>query len=256
MTETDLFSLAHQTLMKADAERDRENYLEAIRLYTHARDRYARLSADYPSKDTDIVKFRTVYCTTQIESIAKEHNIPVRTSQSPSLPGSSMPSVQPNSSRPDSSAVPLVDTVALLEQAKQLLKTDKPDEAMQTLMQVLRGQPGNFAARILIGTAQCKAQRFSEAVTMMEALIEEDVISPHVYIVLGTAYFCLGRIPEAQKALQESIQLDDSIPEAYYDLTLVTLATKPLDIETARKHYKKSLELGGEKNPKLDFLLK
>lgn len=249
-TTSDLFQKAYTALQKADVMRDSDKVTEAISLYEDTIRQYDNLASKYPDIEAAIVKFRITYCQTQIEELKKME-------------------IGDKEDKPKTAAMPQRDDDTRSSQEKAddslseikakalaFIKTGQTDLAISTLVKAMGEAPDDSSIRVLIATAQCKAGRYDDAVKLMTSVIEEDGNVTGAYMVLATAYFGQGKFKESQKALKQATKLDGNLKEGFFDLAKVTLLVQPIDTESARKYYKKYIELGGKKDPSLDFLLK
>lgn len=254
-TSSDLFQQAYETLTKADEAKTEKRLREASKFYRQALTMYTDLARKYPDLETEVVKFRINYCETQIQAIAKSLD-GIMAAEENKIVGATGETNPPPAHTTESQSTNAVEVSALLQKARSTLKTGDADGAMRILLDVIRYEPGNTNARLLVGTAQCMAGRYEDAIKMMTPIIEEQPQNPYPFIILGTADFGLGRLADAAVAMKRAIQLNDTIAEAHYDMVQIILATEPLDTNAARKHYKRAIELGASKDPKLDYLLK
>lgn len=231
---------AYYTLVKADEARDNENFTEAMELYREALHSYVRLSRTYPDWQPGAIRFQITYCNNQLEAVLKKMDMKIL---SPELEGTAAGEGEP-------------DLEAIKSTAKLLLKKEETAKARSLLLEGLRLDPDDKTVRLLMGIVHCQAREFENAVHLLEQLVKEDHTNANAHIVLGTAYFGLGRFPDAREEMERAMQLDPDLNEAHYNLTQILLATTPPDLKAARYHYKRALDLGSEPDESLEFLLK
>jgi Flp pilus assembly protein TadD len=250
-TASGLLEASYASMVQGDLHRDGADKASALESYRKALSGFITASQKYPEIDPEVVKFRIAYCDNQIETLMKESG--VNGSRLPATPeerDSMTPAhVQTAGAAADAMGIQLR---AVREQIAQRELT----EARSALITLLRQSPDDPEIRILMAIVQCMLGRFDDADNMMTTLIQEKPTLSRAYAVLSTAKIGLGDLTEAKNALSKAISLGSASPEVYYNMTQVILATKPLDAEAARAHYKKSLQMGGRRDPDLDYLLK
>lgn len=246
---------ARQNLAAADAARDANEFGDALQFYRDALTRFIDISKTHPELEPEVIRFRISYCDAQIEKLmfaaGKKNNVTRLRTPDAEIIAATNPAPSP---APLTALSPL--SPAELAKAKQYIAAGTPDKAMPILTKLLQTGHSDPEIRLLIATAQCRAGRFVDAVSTTIALLEDEPDNARAFLLLATAYFGLADIEHAEASMLKSIEIAPNIPEAHFNMTQILLAKKPFDEETAKRHYRKSIELGGAPDPSLAFLLK
>jgi tetratricopeptide (TPR) repeat protein len=253
------FEEAHQTLLRADEARDGERLEQAVELYDNAFRLYTGLSQFYPHWQPDVVQFRITYSASQAAALRKKIG---STNAVPAValgPDAELPPLGGETEGRSANAVPAprvaVELDALQTTAKLFLRNGNPAKARELLLDGLRRDPDSVPLRLLMGTAQCEASNFNDVIYLAGQLVEDAPENPQAHVILGTAYFALGRLTQAREALEMALTKRPELPEAHYDLARVILAVTN-DLPGARQHYQRSLELGGAPDKDIEERLK
>jgi tetratricopeptide (TPR) repeat protein len=105
-----------------------------------------------------------------------------------------------------------------LMRASMLLETD-PAAAAQLAGAVLKDHPGHDAATLLLTTARRRLGNSAGAIDIMEALGLAQPESALVQLELGRTYAACGRVREATAALECALKLDQSLADAWAELS-------------------------------------
>ena len=254
------FKVAYELLVKADDARDGGKLDEAVTLYQKAVGKYITLSRRYPQWEETMTKFRIVYCGNQIDSIFRSKKQNSASRKNPKVGSAEQDKVQKQDSRATVPAPAPPQTITGIEKisndARAFLSQGKTEQARKVLMQGLDMDPDDESIRVMIGIVQCRTGEFKEALHLLAALIEDDKRNALAHLLLGTAHFGLGRISEAGDSIGRAISLDPNMSEAHYNMVQVIMASAPPDLKAARYHYGKALDLGAERDPALEKLIK
>lgn len=109
-------------------------------------------------------------------------------------------------------------TIAWLQEALDLHRAGRLDEAAVRYARVRAGAPRNFDALHLGGTLELQRGRTAEAVAMLEAARRLDPRSAVCAMRLGVGLNALGRAAEAEAVLRTAADLDPDLPEAWLHL--------------------------------------
>jgi predicted O-linked N-acetylglucosamine transferase (SPINDLY family) len=107
---------------------------------------------------------------------------------------------------------------SLLQEALDLHRAGRLDEAAVRYAHVRAAAPGNFDAAHLAGTLELQRGRAAEAVPILEAARRLEPKSAVCAMRLGAAFNALGRAAEAEAALRVAARLDPKLPEAWLHL--------------------------------------
>jgi len=251
--------------MMADEERDRDNYIEAIKLYRDALVTYMKLAKNYPDWQPGVTHFRIVYCNNQLEALLQktdEKNLasipePSRTDDSitrevsiATTKGTKTDTISPGNMIPNKTKIEKIKS-----EARILMEKGDIEKARSMLLNGLQLEPDDQNIRMLLGLVHCRTNQFDNAVYLIEPLVQEDPSNTYARILLGTAYFGLGKIQDATKQMKEALTINPKSAEAHYNLAQLLLISNPVETNAARKHYKSALELGAKPDTNLNFLL-
>jgi len=262
------FQKAQQAFTRADEARDSNKPADAIKLYREALESYTKLSSTYPDWQPGVTQFRIAYCQNQLEVLAKKmqtavQSIPARPLAIPAvtnalpdnataIPGKAVETIK----SPSSETLPRkTRTENTCSESKILIEKGETAKAGKLLLEGLEFDPDNATLRMLMGIVHCRKNEYENAVYLMEPLVKEEPSNTVARVVLGTAYFGLGRTKDAKKQMQEALTINPRLQEAHYNLAQIILTEKPLDTGAAREHYKTALDMGSKPDTNLDLLL-
>ncbi len=251
VTASALLEGSYSAMVQGDLHRDGGDQEKALESYRKALSGFITASEQHPELDPEVVKFRIAYCDNQIETLMKESG--VNGSRPPATPEER--DVMTPSHVQTAGATARAMSVRLRAIRTQIANRELT-EARASLIALMKQNPDDAEIRVLMAIVQCMLGRFDDADNMMTTLVQEKPDLARAYAVLSTAKIGLGDIDAAREALTKAIALGSTRPEVYYNMTQIILATKPLDTEAARENYRKSLQLGGRRDPDLDYLLK
>lgn len=122
------------------------------------------------------------------------------------------------------------------------------------LKSATRNAPGSGLPWLVLGVVQFEqgAKKYDAALASLAqaVLLEPKDARAHHYlgVVVGSKGWYLGAEDEMRKA----IELEPGYAEAHYNLAVFYLQRNPPAVELARRHYHKSLDLGGAPDPGLE----
>lgn len=250
------FRNAYLLLTHADVARDNQQFSLCIDLYRRTLDAYIELANKYPDWEPGVARFRLSYCDNQLKALlekVKRGKIKLREpSMRPAIP---LP-VGAGTGEGEAGADYPPRISEAIDMAKQLLLRGKTADARSILLSSLKFSPDDTTIRLLIGVVQCADRKFDDAVFLLENLVEEVSDNADARVVLGTAYFGIGRADDARTQMQKALELDPSHKEAHFNLAQILLYVKPPDLKTAKQHYDKARSLGIKTDSDLDLMLK
>jgi tetratricopeptide (TPR) repeat protein len=106
-----------------------------------------------------------------------------------------------------------------LMRASMLLETD-PAAAAALARAVLTAHPGQDAATLLLAAACRRLGNSAGTIEAMEAMGRNQPDSALLQLELGRAYAACGRAEEATVALQRALKLDETLADAWADLSM------------------------------------
>jgi Flp pilus assembly protein TadD len=131
----------------------------------------------------------------------------------------------------------------------------KLQEAMKALQQAVKLSPNDAFSYRNLGIVYYQLGQNDAAIDALERSIALDPSNVYSHDYLGCACSQKGWEEVAEKEFRKAIEIDDDFPDAHYNLAIVYAMQKPPMLELARRHYKRALELGLPKDPRLEKLL-
>ena len=131
----------------------------------------------------------------------------------------------------------------------------KLQEAMKALQQAVKLSPNDAFSYRNLGIVYYQLNQNDAAIDALERSIALDPNNVYSHDYLGCACSQKGWQEVAEKEFQKAIEINDDFPDAHYNLAIVYAMQKPPALELARRHYKRALELGLPKDPRLEKLL-
>jgi Flp pilus assembly protein TadD len=131
----------------------------------------------------------------------------------------------------------------------------KLQEAMKALQQAVKLSPNDAFSYRNLGIVYYQLGQNDAAIDALERSIALDPSNVYSHDYLGCACSQKGWEEVAEKEFMKAIEINDDFPDAHYNLAIVYAMQKPPALELARRHYKRALELGLPKDPRLEKLL-
>lgn len=132
---------------------------------------------------------------------------------------------------------------AEIRRANQWLQGGAPDQAITLLRQVLRKDPENADAHLLLGTALALVPEKSQALQELQRAAQLRPQSALAFYTLGTAFARFAEMEQARRALERALALNPQFADAHVRLGLILAQQKELD--SARKQFEEALGLEG-----------
>ncbi|NLF85878.1 MAG: tetratricopeptide repeat protein [Lentisphaerae bacterium] len=143
-----------------------------------------------------------------------------------------------------------------LREARVLLEDEQLADATRLLVGVLRADPGNRSARLMIAFARARQGRHDEALVALEDLRGQNEDLP-LLLALSAVYCGAGRFFDAMLVLDKAIKLAPADPRAYLNLSWLHLAMN--EGETGRRdaeaYYRRAVRLGARRDRALEVKL-
>jgi tetratricopeptide (TPR) repeat protein len=139
------------------------------------------------------------------------------------------------------------DSLSELQKAQDLLARGSLAEAVTVLRQVVHGDPGNFDAHLLLGTALGLQGRRVESLKEIDNAISLSPNSPNARNQRGVILSRFLETGAARKAFEDSLSLDPNFAEAHVNLALILAQTGELSL--AHEHLDRAIGLYGSAPP-------
>ncbi len=137
--------------------------------------------------------------------------------------------------------------------ARKLLEQGEPARAVQLLENVIRANPRDGQARLLLGTVLNEDGRHEQAVEQLTEAVRLLPNSAQAHNALGEAYADLDAVAAARGEFEKAVEIDGNLPVARINLGMVlaqqselveakkqldrALTLAPAGLEAARAHY-------------------
>jgi Flp pilus assembly protein TadD len=128
-------------------------------------------------------------------------------------------------------------------------------DAEKALQQAVKLSPNDAFSYRNLGIVYYQLNENDAAIDALERSIALEPNEKYSHDYLGCACSQKGWQEVAEKEFRKAIEIDDNFPDAHYNLAIVYAMQKPPSLELARRHYKRALELGIPKDPRLEKLL-
>ena len=128
----------------------------------------------------------------------------------------------------------------------------KMKEAEATLKAALNIRPKDAYCLAVLGVVNCKQGKYDDAIDVLKRSIAIQPANHEAYNFLGVTYLQKGDLEAAQEALLKAVELNSDQGEAHYNLAVLFTRQQPPSLALARRHYKKAIVLGVEKDPDLE----
>ncbi len=135
-------------------------------------------------------------------------------------------------------------------------RTGRLKAAELTLKKATTLAPKDEFSRRTLGIVYYRQAKYDEAVTELTKAL---AINPKSFIAhnyLGITASEKGWQEAAEKEMLEAIAANPDYVDAHYNLAVIYATNKPPAKELAKRHYAKAMELGAEKNPSLENLIR
>lgn len=140
-------------------------------------------------------------------------------------------------------AVVLCAAQPALEQAQKLLSAGHLNEGIAMLQEIIKKDPNDSQAHLILGTALAVEGLRNESITEMNTAVRLSPDSADAYNQLGTVLSRFLEDDEAQRAFENALTLDPHFAQAHVNLALV-LAQKG-NFHSAHEHLDRAIELEG-----------
>jgi len=103
----------------------------------------------------------------------------------------------------------------LLEEARRLLRDGALDQATRHCTDILRGDPANAGALLLLAQIACMQGRLDDGVALARRSLAAEPAQARAHNLLGQALSALGRQPEALASFDAAIAADPNLADAH-----------------------------------------
>ncbi|HWL53039.1 MAG TPA: tetratricopeptide repeat protein [Chthoniobacteraceae bacterium] len=128
--------------------------------------------------------------------------------------------------------------------------------AEDTFKKVLALSPDDAYSYASLGIVYHDQSKYDDAINALTRSIAVNPRNPTAHNFLGVTAAKKGWIEAARKEIQTAIDIDPTYADAHFNLAVVLATAKPVDKESARRHYHKAVELGVHPDPNLEELIR
>lgn len=240
-----LESKANTQLQAADEAWRVGDLSKASGLYQMAAETYRDADKMSPGLDNGLVRFRLSYCLGQVEQINNAGKDTPKTEKRvavthpPADDGAALPAA--GADRGPASGP--VNVRRELADAQELLASDHPEDALTPLIKVLRAEPDNRRALLLMATVRVQQGRYADAIVPLESLRGPNEDEAVLMLAAG-AYCGAGRYFDALLALDKVLKMNPDLPQAHLNMAYLLLEMSPEKRNDADMYYQHALKLG------------
>lgn len=250
----ELANKGNADLQSADAAKRGGDNGKASELYQTAAASYREAEQLKPDMEKGLIRIRLAYCMNQLDEIAKARAKPpppVEVTHPPREQASGAPVETAAARTSEPPAAEPVDTERELAAARKAVTGDRPEQALTSLVRVLKADPANRQALLLMATLRVQQGRYSDAVVAVEELrgSGEDTA---VLMLAAAAYCGAGRFFDALLALDQVLKRDPDLPQAHLDMAYLLLEMSPDKRKEADLYYQHALKLGVPRDATLE----
>ncbi|HEY8900800.1 MAG TPA: tetratricopeptide repeat protein [Chthoniobacterales bacterium] len=145
--------------------------------------------------------------------------------------------------------------VALVNLGLVEFRAGNPAEAEKYLRQAVRQRLETGPAWLTLGMMYFQQGRVEEAFAALSQAVLYDPGSARAHNYLGVVLGRKGWRDGAEVELRRAVEIDPDASDAHYNLSVIYLQRTPPAIELARRHYFRSVELGGKPDPAIEKTL-
>ena len=124
--------------------------------------------------------------------------------------------------------------------------------AEKFLKEAIRQRIETGAAWFTLGMIYSEQDRVEEAFGALSEAVVYDKANARAHNYLGVVLGRKGWLDGAEAELRKAVEIDANYRDAHYNLAVIYLQRKPPAVELARRHYFRSIELGGKADPLLE----
>ncbi len=135
-----------------------------------------------------------------------------------------------------------------LEWAKDMLSVDRFDAAEIPLLKVLKVDPTNRDARLLMALSRVRQGRHNDAAVVLDDLLADNPQDETALLLAAGAHTANGSYAKAMEALDKAMKANPLRPSGYYNMAWLLLDINPDKTDEAELYYRKSVQLGGARD--------
>jgi tetratricopeptide (TPR) repeat protein len=277
---SELLKDANDLMSQASAAYVDGNAKEAIETYRKAMTELDRIEQENPRRAAGSefapVRYRRALCETEIDRIMlEEMNATARTvavtdtsaleakraarkkeAETNNLPEAAVKlaakGAEPPPEAADHPAGGKVNVREELEWAKDMLSVDRFDEVEKALVRVLKNDPENVDARLLMALARVQQDKHSDALVVLDDLLQDVPDDESALLLAAGSYAASGNYSRAMGALDKVLKTNPGRPDGYHNMAWLLLEMNPGKLEEPEMYYRQAVKLGGPRDRDLE----
>jgi len=139
-----------------------------------------------------------------------------------------------------------------LEWAKDMLSVDRFDAAEIPLLKVLKVDPTNRDARLLMALSRVRQGRHNDAAVVLDDILADNPQDETALLLAAGAYTANGSYAKAMETLDKAMKANPLRPSGYYNMAWLLLDINPDKTDEAELYYRKAVQLGGARDRDLE----
>lgn len=136
--------------------------------------------------------------------------------------------------------------------AKGASEKKEAEKSLDPWDEVLKKDPKNRKARLQKANAFFATRRFNESTKILRELYGENSKDVAVLMLLAAVEAATDHPKAAEVLLMQALDADSRCYQAYYNMAILIMQTRPYDKAEARRYYETGLKFGGPVNPAID----
>lgn len=143
----------------------------------------------------------------------------------------------------------------LVAESERLQLENQGDDARELLEAADRLLPDVFDIRLALGLIYCRENRFDLAARILRGVAAKNPDHTTARLALGAAWVGLDNLGAARAEIEAALDIEPDNPDAHYNMARLLVMLPDPEPMLARRHYQRSLSLGGDDDAALKALI-
>jgi tetratricopeptide (TPR) repeat protein len=139
-----------------------------------------------------------------------------------------------------------------LEWAKDMLSVDRFDEVEASLIKVLKQDPENVDARLLMALSNVQQGKHRDALVVLDDLLQDVPDDESVLLLAAGCYAASGGYSRAMTTLDKALTVNPKRPDGYLNMAWLLLEMTPGKLDEPEMYYRQAVKLGGARDRDLE----
>jgi len=148
------------------------------------------------------------------------------------------------------------NVVALSSLGAVRYQQNRLDEAEQYLRKAVTAAPNDSTTRSLLGVVFFRKGLIEDSYSELNRAVALDPHNAEAHNYLGIVLSQKGWAASGEQEIRRAIEINPQYADAHFNLAVVLTKQRTPNVELARYHYKKALDLGAPPDLQLEALLK